>query len=155
MTSIRGILVHRWRLVASPLPILWVPLFPPSRPRGSRSSIGPVPRCGAPGFRWTRQSPYLVDDQTRMVRGYPPPGSRDITALEQSFLDHIEAFFAQRSSLQEDIGRIRRHLDDPHRESIMPDVCRWQTCHDGEEEKREKAEGGGGTEVSSSPLPSP
>ncbi|CAL1672733.1 unnamed protein product [Lasius platythorax] len=54
--------------------------------------------------------------------GVSPLGSRDITALEQSLLDHIEALFAQRSSLQEDIVRIRKDMDDPRRGSISSAV---------------------------------
>ncbi|KMQ90164.1 gag-like protein [Lasius niger] len=42
---------------------------------------------------------------------------RDLTALEQSLLEHINALFAQKSSLQEDIGRIRKNLDEPRKES--------------------------------------
>ncbi|KMQ91072.1 gag-like protein [Lasius niger] len=45
-------------------------------------------------------------------------GNRDLTALEQSLLDHIETLFAQRDSIQEDIGRIRKGLESPRRSSL-------------------------------------
>lgn len=51
--------------------------------------------------------------------GATPPGSRNITALEQSFLDHIEALFAQRNSLQEDLGCIRKKMEDPRKDSRL------------------------------------
>ncbi|CAL1683868.1 unnamed protein product [Lasius platythorax] len=47
-----------------------------------------------------------------------PLEDRDLTALEQSLLEHINALFAQKSSLQEDIGRIRKNLDEPRKESL-------------------------------------
>ncbi|KMQ90418.1 hypothetical protein RF55_9831 [Lasius niger] len=86
-------------------------------------------------------------------QGISPSGSRDITALEQSLLDHIEALFAQRSSLQEDIGRIRRELDDPHRESILSDAdgVPVKTA----KRRKKKKSRGGRMGVSSPPLPSP
>ncbi|KMQ87082.1 hypothetical protein RF55_13738, partial [Lasius niger] len=49
--------------------------------------------------------------------GASPLGSRDLTALEQSLLDHIEALFAQRNSLQENLGRIRREMEDTPKDS--------------------------------------
>ncbi|KMQ90097.1 gag-like protein [Lasius niger] len=45
-------------------------------------------------------------------------GNRDLTALEQSLLEHIETLFAQRDSIQEDIGRIRKGLESPRRSSL-------------------------------------
>ncbi|KMQ92220.1 gag-like protein [Lasius niger] len=41
--------------------------------------------------------------------------SRDLTALEQSLLDQIEALVMQKGSLLEDISRIRGDLDDPRK----------------------------------------
>ncbi|CAL1685099.1 unnamed protein product [Lasius platythorax] len=55
--------------------------------------------------------------------GVSPSGSRDLTALEQSLLDHIEALFSQRNSLQEDIGRIRRGMEDPLKDPIPSVSC--------------------------------
>ncbi|KMQ93585.1 hypothetical protein RF55_6305 [Lasius niger] len=55
---------------------------------------------------------------SRTDAGAAPLEDRDLTALEQSLLEHINALFAQKSSLQEDIGRIRKNLDEPRKESL-------------------------------------
>lgn len=44
--------------------------------------------------------------------------NRDVTAMEQSLMEHIETLFTQRGSLQEDISRIRKNLDEPRKGSI-------------------------------------
>ncbi|KMQ91347.1 u3 small nucleolar rna-associated protein [Lasius niger] len=78
-----------------------------------------VDRCCSPV--WSSDAPVFPASAGAPCSegfGASPPGSRDITALEQSLLDHIEALFAQRNSLHEDLGRIRREMDDPCMDSV-------------------------------------
>lgn len=78
-----------------------------------------VDRCCSPV--WSSDAPVFPASAGAPCSegfGASPPGSRDITALEQSLLDHIEALFAQRNSLQEDLGRIRREMEDPCMDSV-------------------------------------
>ncbi|KMQ92618.1 reverse transcriptase [Lasius niger] len=77
-----------------------------------------VDKCCSP--IWNAEKPVLPVSEGSPRGGefgVSPSGFRDLTALEQSLLDHIEALFAQRNSLQEDIGRIRKGMEDPLKDS--------------------------------------
>ncbi|KMQ85839.1 gag protein [Lasius niger] len=91
--------------------------------------------------------------------GATPPESRDITALEQSLLDHIQALFAQRNSLQEDLGRIRKKMEDPSRDSILSAAeerpGKPKTPARARRKKTKKKRRKSSTEVPTHPLPPP
>ncbi|KMQ91510.1 cellular nucleic acid-binding protein [Lasius niger] len=87
--------------------------------------------------------------------GVSSSGNRDLTALEQSLLDHIETLFAQRDSIQEDINRIKKGLESPRRGSLPSAVEGGSRDPKAltDKKKRKKKRNGGSEEVW--PLPRP
>lgn len=81
---------------------------------------------------------------------------RDLTALEQSLLDHIDALFAQKSSLQEDIGRIRKNFDQSRKEPSSSTAGRRRSVPEtpaaGGRTKRKKKRKGKGAVMDATPA---
>ncbi|KMQ90130.1 reverse transcriptase [Lasius niger] len=116
----KGLVDSDTREIGTQMDLEEVSLDPVSAPLPVSPAIERVManKCCSPV--WSAETPvFPVSEGTPRggESGVSPSGSRDLTALEQSLLDHIEALFAQRNSLQEDIGRIRKGMEDPLKDS--------------------------------------
>lgn len=112
----KGLVDSETRDIGTQMDLDEVSLDPISAPLPVSPVVEPVmaDKCCSP--IWSAEAsvfPALAGTPCGRESGISPSGSRDLTALEQSLLDHIEALFAQRNSLREDLGRIRREMENP------------------------------------------
>ncbi|KMQ91736.1 gag-like protein [Lasius niger] len=117
----KGLVDSETREVGTQMDLEEVSFGPISAPLPVSPAVGKVTvdRCCSPVWSNEESALPVIEGASRGGEsGVSPSGSRDLTALEQSLLDHIEALFSQRNSLQEDIGRIRRGMEDPQKDPI-------------------------------------
>ncbi|KMQ84802.1 gag-like protein [Lasius niger] len=115
----KGLVDSETREVGTQMDLEEVSLGPSSAPLPVSPVVGKVTvdRCCSPVWSNEESAFPVIGGTSRGGESrVSPSGSRDLTALEQSLLDHIEALFTQRNSLQEDIGRIRRGMEDPQKD---------------------------------------